>query len=101
MTIDVRNGVYGSIAGGIYNMIDRAHAIISQRRVHQEPVRAEAVEHSDTTLDSGSPMEKLYNEIVEVTKTSGNKTPSLRIKHGVLGKKHTQLLQTTKASTKN
>ena len=36
MVIDARDGVYGSNAAGIYNMIDEAHAIISQRRVHQK-----------------------------------------------------------------
>jgi hypothetical protein len=36
MAIDARDGVYGNIAAGIYNMIDEAHAIISQRRVHQK-----------------------------------------------------------------
>lgn len=32
MTIDARDGIYGEIAAGIYDMIDRAYAIISQRR---------------------------------------------------------------------
>lgn len=36
MTIDARDGVYGEIAAGIYNMIDRAYEIIDQRRVHKE-----------------------------------------------------------------
>ena len=38
MTIDARDGVYGEIAAGIYNMIQRAYSIIDQRRVHKEPV---------------------------------------------------------------
>jgi hypothetical protein len=38
MTIDARDGVYGEIAAGIYNMIHRAYSIIDQRRVHKEQV---------------------------------------------------------------
>ena len=36
MTIDARDGVYGEIAAGIYNMIHRAYSIIDQRRVNKE-----------------------------------------------------------------
>jgi hypothetical protein len=51
MTLDARDGVYGDIAAGIYAMIDRAYAIISQRRVHQESV---ANQNTKAQSDGGS-----------------------------------------------
>ena len=51
MAIDARDGVYGSIAAGIYDMIDEARAIISQRRVHQETV---ANQNTKDQSDGGS-----------------------------------------------
>lgn len=72
MTIDVRDGVYGSIAAGIYNMIDRAHAIISQRRINQETV---ANPNTKVQSDYGwvLPSSKLENP----TKTDNNFNASL------------------------
>ncbi len=34
MIFDARDGIYGDIVAGIYDIIDRAYAIISQRRSH-------------------------------------------------------------------
>ncbi len=51
MTIDARDGVYGSIAAGIYDLVYRAHEIISQRRVHQKSL---ASSNGNTQSDGGS-----------------------------------------------
>ena len=51
MTIDARDGIYGEIVAGIYDMIDRAYAIISQRRVHQKSV---GNSNGNTKSDGGS-----------------------------------------------
>ena len=61
MVIDARDGVYGSNAAGIYNMIDEAHAIISQRRTHQEPV-ANPDENTHSNGDSIEPSSKPENQ---------------------------------------
>lgn len=50
MTIDVRDGVYGSIAAGIYNLIDRAHAIISHRRIHPQSVATSNTRSADGSI---------------------------------------------------
>jgi len=72
MAIDVRDGVYGSVAAGIYNMIDEAHAIISQRRANQRTVENS---NGDTQSAGGSvlPSSKPKNP----TKTVDNSNAAL------------------------
>ena len=72
MAIDARDGVYGSIAAGIYDMIDEAHAIISQRRINQETVANPSTKDQS---DDGSvlPASKQENP----TKTDNNFDASL------------------------
>jgi hypothetical protein len=61
MTIDARDGVYGEVVAGIYDMIDRAYTIISQRRTHQESVaNPNGNTHSDG--DSFEPSSKPENQ---------------------------------------
>jgi hypothetical protein len=62
MVIDARDGVYGCIAAGIYNMIDEARAIISQRRAAQEPV-AKAYGSTESDGDTVVPPAKQESQV--------------------------------------
>ena len=67
MTIDARDGIYGDIVAGIYDMIDRAYAIISQRRVHQKPL---GNSNGNTKSDGDSVLSSTKQE--KPTKTDDN-----------------------------
>ena len=49
MTIDARDGIYGDNVAGIYDMIDRAYAIISQRRSRVKAASTTDAETNNST----------------------------------------------------
>lgn len=62
MTIDARDGIYGEIVAGIYDTIDRAYAIISQRRSREKYTSGEANSDSGDSVKRQREISQLVQE---------------------------------------